>query len=521
MRRWILVLTAVVTLALGASACSADPVAPSPPAPSKTAKVVKLGYGVFGSPEEIASYQAVVDAYNAQASTVHVALMSWPTSEDMMSDIDAALDAAGLGPADPSVTPGDAPSDGASTSSGDTGESSDSATPDPNATAAALEAAGLPDIYMVARADLAHVVGNGLNVPLFNLLEDRNVSYGDGYARDALEAFSDDADLQCMPYSVSPMVIYINTDLVDFAEMRTRGLPTPAVEQTSWNFEEFRAAAQFATRKKLRTKGVSFSPTLRSIAPFLYSGGGQLFDDDTFPTSLNLSSGDNRDTLTTVLEVARNPRFTLTDAQLAQASPTQWFERGRLGMVEGFRSLTPELRDIPGLHFDVMPMPRINDEATVGDITGLCIAPGRNVQRAADFLVNAISPEGFTPVTDAGYVVPANLAVARSDAFLQPDQQPAHAGIFNAGVDAMVLTPLLESYDELDAVVDPLLRRAFTEPVFDGIDVITERIDEASRSVLDPSYVPASESPSADPSASDSSTEFTDPSSGSSESSSR
>ena len=498
MRRWILGLAFVVALALAATACSTDST-PGPKPPAQPAKVARLVYGVFGSAEEVASYQAVVDAYNEQATTVRVEMQSWPTSEAMMADIDAALEAAGLSPSD-TTTP-----------EVDPGQDGSSAGADPTETAAALEAADLPDIYMVARRDLAHVVDTGLNVPLFNLLEDRNVSYGDGYARDSLEAFSDEADLQCMPYSVSPMVIYINTDLVDFAKMRARGLPTPSVELTSWTIEQFRAAAQFATRPKLQSKGVSIAPSLRSIAPFLYSGGGQVFNDVNDPISLDLSSDDNRDTLTTLLEVARNPRFTLSDAQLEQATPTEWFERGRLGMVEGFRSLTPELRGIAGLHFDVMPMPHIDDEATVGDISGLCIAPGRDIQRAADFLVHAISADGFAPVTQAGYVVPANLAVARSDAFLQPDQQPAHAGTFNAGVDNMVLAPLLENYDELDAVIDPFLLRAFTEPVLPSIDVITAEIDEASRPVLDPNYVlpdpptdpptdPSSESPSGSPS---------------------
>ncbi len=446
MRRSLLVLACLLALALVASACGGGSTEPAPAptptssAPTEPTKVTKLTYGVFGSPEEIASYQAVVDAYNAKASTVEVDLVTWPTSAAMMADVDAGTE--------------------------------------------------VPDIYMVARSDLAQVVDAGLNVPLFNLLEDRNISYGDGYARDALEAFSDEADLQCMPYSVSPMVVYINTDLVDFATIRDRGLPAPAPELRSWNIEEFRTAAQFATRKRMRSRGVSITPHLTSIAPFLYSGGGQLYDDDDDPTSLDLSSDSNQATLTTILEVLRNPRITLTNEQLAKASPTEWFEKGRLGMVEGFRSLTPELRAIPGLHFDVMPVPRVDSDATVGDISGLCIAPGRQVQKAADFLVHAISPEGYDPVVAAGYVVPASLPVARSDAFLQPDQQPAHGGTFNAGVDNMVLEPLLPEEDELAAVVDPLLEELFTAPTIDDIATVTAEIDEASRAVLDPDYVP-------------------------------
>lgn len=512
MRRWILGLALVVGLALGATACTDDP-DPTPKRPGKPAKVAELTYGVFGSPAEVATYQDVVDAYNAQATTVHVTMSSWPTSEAMVADIDAALVAAGLAPAVPPPTPDADPADPSDESSDDDAPEDN----DPDEVSAALNAAGLPDIYMVTRTNVGGVVDAGLNVPLFNLLEDRNISYGDGYARKPLEAFSEEADLQCMPYSVSPMVVYINTDLVDFAKMRERELPTPGLSQGSWDMEEFRAAAQFATRKKLHTKGLSLTPSLSSIAPFLYSGGGELFDDASDPTSLDLSSDDNRETLTALLEVARNPRFTLSDAQLEQATPTEWFKKGKLGMIEGFRSLTPELRAIPGLHFDVMPMPRVDADATTGDVTGLCIAPGPNVQRAADFLVNAISEDGYAPVIDAGYVVPVNLAVARSDAFLQPDQQPAHAGIFNAGVDDLVLLPLLETYDELDAAIDPYLLAAFTDPVLDSIDVVTDELDEVSRSVLDPDYEPPTDPPSESPSETPSDSPSESPSESSSE----
>mgnify|MGYP003338914149 CR=1 FL=1 len=34
------------------------------------------------------------------------------------------------------------------------------------------------------------------------LLDERNVDFGDGYSRDAIEGFSADRKLQCMPYAV-------------------------------------------------------------------------------------------------------------------------------------------------------------------------------------------------------------------------------------------------------------------------------------------------------------------------------
>ena len=43
-------------------------------------------------------------------------------------------------------------------------------------------------------------------------------------------AFSAANDQQCMPYGVSPMVVYYNTDLIDFDRMAQRGLDVPIAD---------------------------------------------------------------------------------------------------------------------------------------------------------------------------------------------------------------------------------------------------------------------------------------------------
>ncbi len=139
-----------------------------------------------------------------------------------------------------------------------------------------------------------------------------------------------------------------------------------------------------------------------------------------------------------------------------------------------------------------MPMPRVGRTATTGDLTGICISRGGSVQRAADFLVHLISAEGFAPVAEAGYVVPANTSVARSEAFLQPGQQPANAGVFNAGVDALELLPLEADNRRLRTAVNPLIEDLFTVLLPPDLAVATAEIDEVSRPILDPTYVPES-----------------------------
>lgn len=452
--------SAVLCLALAACSTPSTPGDPVPTAPSTDpsttatlppeppAELAELSYGVFGSDAEVTAYQEVVDAYNAQATTVEVTLRSWTTSRAMLGSI--------------------------------------------------LSGEKAPDIYQVTRDQLGGVIDQGRNVPLFGLLEDRNISYGDNYPLDAIEAFSRGNDLQCMPYGVSPLVMYINTDLVDFDRMRLRGLPVPDDKLRGWDIEEFASAVQFATRPRLKARGLSVPPTLAGIAPYLYSGGGTLFDDDSAPTALDLSSDDNQETLATLLPLARNPLTTLTDTQLRKATPLEWFERGRLGVLAGDRSITPALRQVDGLAFDVMLMPQVGSTATTGDVTGICISRGGSIQRAADFLVHLISAEGFKPVAEAGYVVPANTSVARSAAFLQPGRQPENSGVFNASIDAMELLPLVADDLQLRAAVTPLIQRLFTLTLPPDLEVATAEIDEVSRPILDPTYV--SQSPTDSPS---------------------
>ena len=206
---------------------------------------------------------------------------------------------------------------------------------------------------MLDRQDLVWAHDEDLNIPIGELLDERGVEFGDRYSRSALEAFGLDRELQCMPYGISPTVMYYNTDLVDFDRMAELGLDVPSAARTKWTFEQFAEAANFASRKRRGTKGVHVSPTLLGLAPFVYSGG-PVFNDETDPTSLALNDDDSREALAEALRVLRDPTLTLSDEQLARRTPLQWFKAGKVAMIPGDRSLVPELRRVrgPGLRRD-------------------------------------------------------------------------------------------------------------------------------------------------------------------------
>lgn len=453
-RRAALGTVVVLVLALVASACT-DGAEPSPPessapAPSTPAAAPPLTFGVYGEKAEIAAFRSTTTRWNAGSEGADVELESWPDGTAMRRAIESGGD--------------------------------------------------VPDVFLTSRGDLSWLLEKGYTRPVDELLDERGIDFGDDYSRDAIEAFSADDRLQCMPYGVSPMVVYYNKRLVDFDRMRNRELDAPDPDATNWSFEQFAAAADFASRPARRTKGVHVDATLAGLSPFIESGGGSVFDDPVSPTSLAFSGDDSRAALERTLELLRNPQVTLDERKLDRAGALEWFKRGKLGMIAGYRSLVPELRQVPGLDFDVLPMPVLDSPSTVGDVTGLCLsADAASAPAAADFMVHQLSTESVGEVTSAGYLAPANLKVSLTDAFLQPGSEPEHAAYFNSSVRSIRLAPLIDTLPELSAAVQPYLDQLVYGVGALDLEGLTEQIDEASRAILDPESV--SESPSSSESA--------------------
>ena len=210
-----------------------------PPRPTTPSGMARLVFAVWGNEAEVEAYKKIVDAYNKESEVVDVHVEAWPDPTSMLADIRSG-----------EVT---------------------------------------PDLYLLPRDELAETLEADRNRPLLDLLDARGVAFGDEFPRDAITAFSAEDDLQCMPYSGSPKVIYYNTDLIDFERMAARELPVPPEDREFWSLEMFRAAAAFASRPRKDTKGVYIEPTLRGLAPFVYAGGGKMFDDDDDPKSLALA----------------------------------------------------------------------------------------------------------------------------------------------------------------------------------------------------------------------------------------
>src|SRR3546814_19779965 len=112
--------------------------------------------------------------------------------------------------------------------------------------------------FRSSQRDIAQVAADAKNQPLDELLDSRGVDFSDLYKRDAIQAFSFDNHLQCMPYGVSPMVIYYNTDLIDFDAMAAEDLDVPEIPDglehaSEWTLDKFRSEERREGKEGVRT----------------------------------------------------------------------------------------------------------------------------------------------------------------------------------------------------------------------------------------------------------------------------
>ena len=100
---------------------------------------------------------------------------------------------------------------------------------------------GAPDVFLADSDKTTQLVAEERVQPVDELLEDRDVEFGDAYERLGLEAFAAESALQCMPNDVSPSVVFYNERLLDLSGRGPAGetVPNPVVD--GWTLAAVRA----------------------------------------------------------------------------------------------------------------------------------------------------------------------------------------------------------------------------------------------------------------------------------------
>ncbi|MBK7920506.1 MAG: sugar ABC transporter substrate-binding protein [Chloroflexi bacterium] len=325
--------------------------------------------------------------------------------------------------------------------------------------ATAFSAGDPPNVMLLNyRRFGAFVAEKGL-APLENYLAGSEIIAKSDYFPQVIDAFYLDGSLYCIPQNLSSLVVYYNKGLFDAA-----GLAYPA---NDWTQADFLAAARALTQDvdgdgRIDQYGAGIEPTISRLAPFIWQFGGQLVDNQEKPTRLTLDSPESLAAFQWFVDL-QVKEHVVPDAvaESAQDSESR-FLNGTLGMYFNSRRSTPTMRTITAFDWDVAPLPRGAQTASILHSDGYCMAEQTTNKDAAwTFIEYANSAPGQAIVALTGRTVPSLISVAESDAFLPADSKPANGRVFLDAAPQIRRVPIMVNWSTIEETAGQEVERAF------------------------------------------------------------
>jgi multiple sugar transport system substrate-binding protein len=366
---------------------------------------------VAGDPEEIEAYRGVVEAFNGAQDSVEAKLVPFAERDDLILRLSTSI--AGGRP---------------------------------------------PDLFLMNYRFYGQFAARGALEPVAPYLEGSAAFSEDDFFETAMVPFRWEGEQMCLPQNVSSLVVYYNMDLFRRARV--------TFPQEGWSWDDMVAAAKALTDDRdddgtVDVYGLGVDPEIIRVAPFIWSNGGRLVDDEAAPTRFDLDGGavaalDEFFDLRSVHEV------TPTDEEAEAEDFESRFLNGRLAMLMESRRVVPTLRTIEDFEWDVAGTPTLGTPASVLHSDAYCMTEASDAKdQAWTFLEFALGPEGQRIASEAGRTVPSLRSVAESDAFLDPEASPANAQVFLDQIPYLRSVPSISTWPEIEDTANGLLEEAY------------------------------------------------------------
>jgi multiple sugar transport system substrate-binding protein len=320
-----------------------------------------------------------------------------------------------------------------------------------------------PDVFVLNYRRLGGIAARDVIDPV------AGVDTASLYAK-PLTAFTFGGTLLCLPSNASSMVVYYNPSL--FARA---GVDTP---KTGWSWDDM-----LSTARALRAKGVSaigFETALIRLAPFVWSNGGEFFDDLEDPTSVDLSSAKAREAIRFLLDLQETGQ-SATDR--AAQDPESAFSAGKIAMYLDSRRAVPGFRNTEGLTFDVAPVPIKETPTSVLHSDGYCVTKAsKNKSLARAFAGYVVTGDGARVLAESGRSVPMSPSLAASDSFIAPGEAPAHSRVFIDQLARVRPLPHGPAWNEAEGFVEEVLTQLFARKL--TLDEAISKIAEGTKREL-------------------------------------
>jgi multiple sugar transport system substrate-binding protein len=403
---------------------------------------------VFGDPPEINAYRALIKAFEQEEPEIDVQLVEASDREDLLAKLSTSL--AGGSP---------------------------------------------PDLFLMNYRFYGQFAARGVLEPLEPYAEESEEFDLDDFYPQAVDAFRWNGEVTCLPQNISSLVVYFNRDL-----FRRFSVPPP---RSGLRWPEFVDRAAFMTRDaqgqmvrgadpdlpapntaQAEIYGLGVEPTLIRIAPFVWSNGGEVVDDEERPTRFTLDSTEAKLPLQSFFELRTVHGVVPTDQEVESEDDESRFANGRLAMLLGSRRSVPTFREAAKFDWDVVSLPIFREPAGILHSDAYCLTKASEEKDAAwRFVEFALGPEGAPVVARTGRTVPSLRSVAESDAFLDPSKKPASSRVFLDGIENIRRVPTISTWPEIEDVSDGILENGMY--LGQPVDRVVAELDEQTRPLFE------------------------------------
>jgi multiple sugar transport system substrate-binding protein len=373
-----------------------------------------LSFMAFGDPEELVAYRELIDAFQVAEPGVTVGFIETSDRDDLIARLSTAF-------------AGGAP----------------------------------PDLFLMNYRFYGQFAVKGVLESLQPYLDSSDVFRADEFYAQAMEAFQVDGEQICMPQNISSLVVYYNKDLFDEAKL--------SYPDGGWTWADFLRMAKALTVDVdgdgvTDRYGVGMDPEVIRLAPFIWSSGAELVDDETDPTRFAVDTPTAIQAMQDFFDLHSVHGVAPGDEQLESEDTETRFLNGTLGMVFSSRRDTPSFRTITDFGWDVAALPRRGQPAGILHSDAYCLTTAsENKDTAWRFVEFALGPEGAPIVAASGRTVPSLIEVANSDAFLDPTQDPANSRVFLDTIPVIRRVPNISTWPEIEDAANAILEMGFFE----------------------------------------------------------
>ncbi len=252
-----------------------------------------------------------------------------------------------------------------------------------------------PDLFLMNYRYYGQFESKGALEPLDPYLEGSEAFSADDFYPEAMEAFQDDGEQTCMPQNVASLVVYYNEDMFEAAGVR---IPRPG-----WTWVEMVQAATKLTEDTdgdgtIDRYGLGVDPEIIRVAPFIWSNGAELVDDEANPTRFTIENFRAIQAIQAFLDLRSKAGVTPTDEEAESEDFESRFLNGSLGMIMESRKVVPGFRTIEDFDWNVAPLPVHRVPATILHSDAYCMPAGADHKDAAwRFLEFALGDPGADP----------------------------------------------------------------------------------------------------------------------------